>query len=189
MSQMSCIAGLVACGVVSTLTLPFPFNVYGALLGYAAVSIAVADLSLRIVPDFHVAAIFIGGLIAILSGASPSIGDVQGSSLLSRMSNFGLTAVLVGGGLLTIAGVFRWATGKEGLGLGDTKLLVAWSSWLPFGSIVDAITFAALAAIVIFLGAKWRDPTDATVDRFPFAAVLAPTLWLVWVVTHWTPAG
>lgn len=72
MSEASCIALVVAGGVLCVLTLPFPFNVYGVLLAYAAVRIAVADLSFRIVPDFHVAAIFIGGLIAILAGASPA---------------------------------------------------------------------------------------------------------------------
>lgn len=189
MSETSCLALVVAFGVVSALTLPIPFSIYGALLAYAVVRIAVSDLSFRIVPDFHVAAIFVGGIIAVLLGASPAIGDLQESSTPSRISNIALTAVLVGGGLLTIAGVFRWATGKVGLGLGDTKLLVAWSSWLPFMSIVDAVTFAAVVAIVIFLVAKWRDPAVPADGRFPFAAVLAPMLWFVWVFTHWARAA
>lgn len=187
LSRSSCIAFVLGCGVVAGLILSFPHNVYGALLACVVVRIVQSDLTIRIVPDMDVAAIFIGGVAAILAGAST--GDLQGAGGASRLVDVGLTAAALGGGLLAIAAVFKWFTGEDGLGLGDTKLLVAWSSWLPIMAIIEAVTMASLAAIAMILAARSREHAILTDRRFPFAAVLAPTLWLAWIFTQWAGAA
>lgn len=187
MSAWWYVALVLSCGVLAGLMLSFPLNVYGLLLACAVARIVQSDLTFRIVPDVDVAAIFVGGIAAILAGASTA--DLQDARALSRVVDVGLTAATVGGGLLAIAAIFKRITGKEGLGLGDTKLLVAWSSWLPIMAIVEAVTLAALAAIAMIQAARWREHAILTDGRFPFAAVLAPTLWLVWVFTQWARAA
>ncbi len=145
--------------VIAVLVLAFPLNLCGALLGCAVARIAVSDLNFRIVPDLDVAAIFIGGVLACLLGVSPPTSFLSGAELLTRIADIGLAVTVVGGGLWAIAAVFKRVTGREGLGLGDVKLLAAWCSWLPVMAIVDAITIAAVVAIALMLGGRWTMPT------------------------------
>ena len=79
-------------------------------------------------------------------------------------------------GLATLYLLWR---GREGLGLGDVKLIAVSGAWLSLAAALHAITLAALAALALcgvflVLGqGRMRNKTAV-----PFTAFLAPPFWM-----------
>jgi leader peptidase (prepilin peptidase)/N-methyltransferase len=83
------------------------------------------------------------------------------------------------GGVVLLRLVYAKLRGREGMGLGDAKLLAAagaWTSWLGLPSI---LAIAAIAALVFALFARGR--RLALADAVPFGPFLAAGFWLVWL--------
>jgi leader peptidase (prepilin peptidase)/N-methyltransferase len=84
-------------------------------------------------------------------------------------------------GLWVVAWAYRRLRGRDGLGMGDAKLLAAGGAWVGASglpSVVFGAAVAALAAAAIMAVAGTR------LDRYsalPFGAFLAPAIWLVWL--------
>lgn len=81
--------------------------------------------------------------------------------------------------------VLRWAyerlRGREGIGLGDAKLLAAAGAWVSWHGLPGLILLAALAALAVngirALGAGRMDWSR----EFPFGPFLAGAFWLTWL--------
>jgi leader peptidase (prepilin peptidase)/N-methyltransferase len=92
-------------------------------------------------------------------------------------------AGVLAGFLLVV--VLRWAygrvRGREGIGLGDAKLLAAagaWVSWQALPGLVLISAGAALAGHVVWSLARGRWDLSR---EFPFGPFLAAGLWLTWL--------
>lgn len=68
--------------------------------------------------------------------------------------------------------VFRWLTGKEGLGYGDFKLFAALGAWLGWQVLPLLLLLAAATGIVIGGLWQWRHP-DRRGQLMPFGPYLA----------------
>ena len=79
--------------------------------------------------------------------------------------------------------IYKVVRGRDGLGLGDIKLIAAAGVWLPvngsFYAIAAASIFALAGTVAIGL---WRRQAAALLNSLPFAVFLAPAFWLLWLL-------
>ena len=78
---------------------------------------------------------------------------------------------------------FEYFADREGLGLGDVKLMAAGATLLSWASLPYALVLAAIAAISVVLLRSVRQRTR--IDRameIPFGAFLAPAIWAAFLV-------
>jgi len=74
-----------------------------------------------------------------------------------------------------IGALYRRLRGRDGLGLGDAKLLAGAGAWVGWQGLPSVVLIAAL------LGLVWALITRARSDRqLPFGPFLALGFWLVW---------
>ncbi len=76
-----------------------------------------------------------------------------------------------------VAWAYRRARGREGLGLGDAKLLAAGGAWVGGWLLGDVVLAAALAGLAWAL----RRGRPDLAARVPFGPFLAGGIWLVWL--------
>ena len=133
----------------------FLFSRYGLSFEYftlllfvdSLVVISFIDLSYKIIPNTI-------SLPGILLGFFDSLF----SNHLSWQESF--IGIIVGGGFLyIIAVIFEGVTGKQGMGMGDVKLLAmigAWMGWkaLPFIILVSSLTGSILGAAALLVTKK-----------------------------------
>jgi len=112
---------------------------------------------------------------------------VIGLALASREGPSGAWPYIVGtaAGYLALAGVaqiYRRVCGRNGLGLGDAKLLTVAGAWLGWMALPFVVLIASLVCLVS-LGAiaLWRRQTIPS-GPIPFGPYLAGAIWIVWLV-------
>ena len=138
----------------------------------ALVAVAYIDLDHQIIPDvISLPGIVVGLLVAAIGGWAQLLDAVVG--------------VLVGGGiLLTVAWVYEWMAGREGMGGGDVKLLAMIGAFLGWQGVLLTLLLGSLlgSAIGIVL------MTSRGADR-RLAIPFGPFLSLGALVTlFWGPA-
>ena len=84
-------------------------------------------------------------------------------------------------GLWLVAWLYRRLRGRDGLGLGDAKLLAGAGAWVGASGLPSVLAGAALAALatagVMMLAGMRLDRHSA----LPFGPFLAAAIWLVWL--------
>ena len=119
------------------------------------------DLRHLILPDEANLALAVLGFVSVALTGQPTLLDA------------GLGTVIGGGALLAARFLFRAMRGKEGLGLGDVKLLGAGGIWIGSAGIGPALLIATFAGALAFalraLHARRFDPTEA----MPFGPFLS----------------
>lgn len=134
-----------------------------SLLGPLAVLITYFDFRERRIPNLLVLILLGAGIFLVLfQGASPwrSLGGMLG----------------LGGGAFLLRWIYQAFQGKEGLGMGDIKLLAALGWWLDLGEIPSFLIFTGLAGALI--GGLWFLVTKE--KEFPFA----PAIFLGYLTLH-----
>jgi leader peptidase (prepilin peptidase)/N-methyltransferase len=88
-------------------------------------------------------------------------------------------------GFAALAALYRRLRGRDGLGLGDAKLLAVSGAWLGWMALPSVILFAALLGLAFVL--LRRKPLDAA-SRIAFGPALALATWIVWLYGPLVPA-
>ncbi|CRI65694.1 Type 4 prepilin-like proteins leader peptide-processing enzyme (Protein secretion protein XCPA) (Protein pilD) (Includes: Leader peptidase (Prepilin peptidase); N-methyltransferase) [Thiocapsa sp. KS1] len=139
------------------------------LLTWALIALAVIDFDTQLLPDSITLPLLWLGLVLSLftvfaDSHSAIIGAVAG--YLSLWSVFHL---------------FRLATGKEGMGYGDFKLLALFGAWLGWQSLPQIILLSALTGAVLGV-ALILSGRHARGTPMPFGPFLAAAGWisLIW---------
>lgn len=136
---------------------------YFLLLSFAAslVIISFIDLQHKIIPDL----ISLPGILAGL--AAIALFKLNGISWKDS-----LIGIAVGGGSLFLIGfIFKWLRKKEGMGMGDVKLLAMIGAWmgylaLPYIVLISSLTGALIGGgSLLFAGRKLS-------ERIPFGPFL-----------------
>ncbi|MSP47790.1 MAG: prepilin peptidase [Alphaproteobacteria bacterium] len=145
---------------------PWPSVLGRALLGAVLVALVAVDLRRLLLPDGLVLPLLPLGLLeAWLAG-----GDLVVAS----------AGAVFGGGLLwLVRAVHKRVRGREGLGLGDVKLMAAGGAWVGPAGIGPVLLVAALATLTA-IGVAYllgRGPTTAS--RIPFGPGLALGIFAV----------
>ena len=94
-------------------------------------------------------------------------------------------AIGVGAGFLTfatVAAAYRRVRGREGLGLGDAKLLAAAGAWVSWWGLPTVVLIASSVGLAAILASHWMSgkPLSAAA-RLPFGPWLALGLWITWL--------
>jgi leader peptidase (prepilin peptidase)/N-methyltransferase len=90
--------------------------------------------------------------------------------------------VMVGyGGIALISLGYRYARGRDGIGLGDAKLLAAAGAWVGVEALPTVLLIASLSGVLFASILKLRGMTLAAETRVAFGPFLALSFWLVWL--------
>jgi leader peptidase (prepilin peptidase)/N-methyltransferase len=152
--------------------------VVGAVLGLAMVAIAVTDADEFIIPDWLSLPAIPLGLLASGHLLHADVDDIVDASHV-----FG--AIAGGGSLWLISMLYHRWRNEVGLGFGDVKLAAAAGAWVGmeyFHIVLLLASFAALLSVAV-MGCIRRQVPARTL-AVPFGTFLAPSIWLVWVVTQ-----
>ncbi|MBT3425026.1 MAG: prepilin peptidase [Gammaproteobacteria bacterium] len=154
----------IATIIVIMLFGPTEKGLLACLLTYALIALSQIDFETKLLPDDITLPMLWLGLI------------VNSSGIFTDLKSALLGAVLGYLALWTVYQGFRIATGKEGMGFGDFKLLAllgAWLGWqaLPFIILISSILGTLVGVTLILMG---RDRNDA----IPFGPYLAAAGWI-----------
>jgi leader peptidase (prepilin peptidase)/N-methyltransferase len=77
--------------------------------------------------------------------------------------------------------IYRRLRGRDGLGLGDAKLLAASGAWLSWNGLPTTVLYAAVIGLALVLARRARGQAMTSTDRLAFGPALAAATWLVWL--------
>jgi leader peptidase (prepilin peptidase) / N-methyltransferase len=138
-------------------------------LGWTLLALAVIDSRALVLPDSIVLPLIPTGLMVawvVDPGLFPD-------HVLGALAGFASFAA--------IARVYRRARGREGLGLGDAKLLAAAGAWLGWQALPGVVLIAAVSGLAFALAASLGGGKLAWTSRVAFGPHLALAFWLVWL--------
>jgi leader peptidase (prepilin peptidase)/N-methyltransferase len=102
---------------------------------------------------------------------------LQDGEILER-----LLAVALGFSVLAlVSSAYRRIRNRDGLGLGDAKLLGALGAWVGLGGLASVLFIGALAGIGFALCRAMVMGTPSLRRKLPFGPFLAVSGWIVWL--------
>ncbi|PXW96969.1 type 4 prepilin peptidase 1 [Sphaerotilus hippei] len=115
-----------------------------AWCGFAAMllTLALIDWDTTLLPDSLTQPLLWAGLIAAALGWTQPLADALWGAVAGYLSLYLITAT------------FKLATGKDGMGEGDFKLLAALGAWLGAGMLLPVVLAASLCGAVVGIGMK-----------------------------------
>jgi leader peptidase (prepilin peptidase)/N-methyltransferase len=140
------------------------------LLGWMLLALIIIDYRHYVLPDYLTLPLIPLGVLAVWLAAPYSLVD----SLIGAAA--GLVFIVA---LRFFYGVIRK---REGIGLGDAKLLAAAGAWVTWEGLPTVILISALSGIVFAVGRSIaiKSPLSGAL-RIPFGPFLAFGLWIVWL--------
>lgn len=164
------VLGSVAVAVMSILVVPAPWlaaTTFG--LGFVLLMLATIDaLALRL-PDILTLPLAAAGLLlSWWLPDSPLISHAVGAAV-GFLVFYGITVI------------YRSMRGREGLGLGDAKLVAAAGAWLGWAALPSMVLIACAAGFVWVGLAVARRGRSALGEQIPFGVSLCFAFWIVWL--------
>ena len=141
------------------------------VLGWTLLVLAVTDLKYFRLPDFLTLPLVAAGLLVTAVLGSDSLIDSLAAHALGAVAGYVFVR------LLRFA--YRAVRGREGMGLGDAKLLAAAGAWVSWQGLPSVLVIAALSALTVVL--LWRGPKIDPAQRVPFGVFLSLGLWITWL--------
>ncbi len=146
-----------------------PSALWGAGFSWALLALAVIDLDTQLLPDDLTLPLLWAGLVANLFGYFVDLPTAVVGAMAGYLS------------LWVVYWGFKFATGKEGMGYGDFKLLAALGAWLGWQALPTIIVGAALVGAVVglaLIGLRRHERSKP----LPFGPFLAAAGWinLIW---------
>ena len=90
--------------------------------------------------------------------------------------------MIASGVFLTIRGGYRLLRGREGLGLGDVKLMAGIGAAIGWQTLPVVVLLAAVSALIWAVGAARRDRVAlSAATALPFGSFLSAGAAVVWV--------
>jgi leader peptidase (prepilin peptidase)/N-methyltransferase len=145
----------------------------GCLFGWTLLTVAWIDMRTMRLPDTLTLPLLLAGLL------QTGLTDPGG------LTDHALAAVLGYLFLYSVAWTYRRLRGRDGLGLGDAKLLAAIGAWTGLGTTLGALPAVLLLAACLGLsavaGAKCLGKTITSSTAIPFGPFLSLAGWLIWL--------
>ena len=141
----------------------------GCLLGWTLLVMGLIDLKTLRLPDFGNYLLIAGGMAVTYTLAA----DAAIDHAIGAVSGF-LTLFLV-------SWLYRQIRGRDGLGLGDAKLLAAGGAWLGWQALPGILAIAGIAGLIVAIVAQ----NGHAFDRYrvvAFGPYLALAIWITWLV-------
>jgi leader peptidase (prepilin peptidase) / N-methyltransferase len=143
------------------------------VFGWALLTLAWIDLRTMILPDVLTLPLLALGLAVTGLARPDSLADHMLAAALGYLS------------LAAVAWAYRRFRGRDGLGLGDAKLLGAIGAWLGLSFLPLALLLAACAGLVAAGGAALAGKRLTAATAIPFGPFLALSGWLLWLYADW----
>jgi leader peptidase (prepilin peptidase)/N-methyltransferase len=138
-------------------------------LGWTLLTLAAIDYRESVLPDIITLPLIPTGLVlAWVVDPGLLIGHA-----VSALAGFASLAL--------IAGIYRWVRGRDGLGLGDAKLLAAAGAWLGLQALPSVVLIAAACGLAFALATALAGAKLTWTSRMAFGPHLALAFWLVWL--------
>ena len=139
------------------------------VFGWALLVLAIIDFKYYLLPDFLTLPLIPAGLLAAyVLDPSSLIDNIIGAAV-------GFSFVII------LRWLYQILRGREGMGLGDAKLLAAAGAWVSWTGLPSVVLLAALIGLMIALLRHWRGGKLALTDRVPFGTYLCFGAWIVWL--------
>jgi leader peptidase (prepilin peptidase)/N-methyltransferase len=138
-------------------------------LGWALLALAVIDAREGLLPDLLTWPLLLAGLAAA-AWLDP---DGLGSRAIGAIAGFAV--------FWALALLYRRLRRREGLGLGDAKLLAAAGAWLGWEALPSVVLVAAIAGLGWILALSLGGRRLALDTELPFGPGLCLGFWLVWL--------
>ncbi|MEX2644464.1 MAG: A24 family peptidase [Acetobacterales bacterium] len=159
---------LAATGIAlwAALTLPAGHAPVACLLGWSLLALAAIDLRHFVLPDAITLPLMGSGLlVAAATGGTPALATSAFGALLGYML------------LAATAAIYLRLRGRDGLGLGDAKLLAAAGAWVGWYGL-GAVLLAAIAAALAIATLRWRRGLADGATPIAFGPYLAAATWI-----------
>lgn len=139
------------------------------LLGWALLALAVIDFRHYLLPDFLTLPLVPAGLLVNWALDDPGIA----AAALGAAAGFLF--------VLAIRQAYWLLRRREGIGLGDAKLLAAAGAWVGWEGLPSVVLLAALSGLALALLRYFRHGSINPTDQVPFGSLLCIGLWIVWL--------
>lgn len=149
----------------------------GAGLGWVLLALAAWDLRCGLLPDRLTLPLLLAGLAATALFAPARLE----AHLLGAAAGFLSLAAL--------RALYRLLRGREGLGLGDAKLLAAGGAWLGWEGLASVVLLGCATAALSLLPRHLAGHRLSRHSALAFGPWLALGIWLVWLLGPLTLAG
>lgn len=150
------------------------------LLGWSLLALAAIDLDTQLLPDDITLPLIWAGLIFNIGGVFAPLSSAVVGAIAGYLS------------LWAVYWAFKLATGKEGMGFGDFKLLAALGAWLGWQALPVVILLSSVvgAAVGIGLMVFKRHGRDNPIPFGPYlaAAGLIAMFWGDAIMRRWLAA-
>lgn len=140
-----------------------------AALGWCLVALSVVDARHLLLPDELTLPLVPAGLAVAWAVEPAKLPD----HALGALAGFLIVWIL---GL-----AYRKIRHREGIGLGDAKLLAAAGAWVSWQGLPGVLLLAAAGALIYSLAQAVVSRRWAPDRELPFGPYLAAALWLVWL--------
>lgn len=143
--------------------------VASCVLGWSLLLLAVIDWRTQLLPDLVTLPLLAFGLIAALA--------INPEAWLDRL--IGAAAGFAALALLGFA--YARLRGREGLGMGDAKLLAALGAWVSWQGLPTVLLWGSVLGLIFALVRAGSGKELRLSDRLPFGVFLAASGWFVWL--------
>ena len=138
------------------------------VLGLTLLALAIIDYKYYVLPDLLTLPLIPLGLIATWVKDPMAIID----HIIGVVAGFAFVVIL--------RVVYRRLRGRDGIGMGDAKLLAAAGAFVSWQALPSVILIASLTALVLALARTFQGANLTLVDRLPFGTFLCLATWIVW---------
>jgi leader peptidase (prepilin peptidase) / N-methyltransferase len=139
------------------------------VFGWLLLGLALVDWRAFILPDLFTIPLLLTGFLVTWIVQSGAILD----HAIAAVLGFFLFA--------SIAFFYRRFRGREGLGLGDAKLLAAIGAWVSWDGLPTVVLWGSGAGLAYALLQSFAGKKLELSTRLPFGSFLAIGAWLVWL--------
>ena len=138
-------------------------------LAWCLLALAVTDMREELLPDALTLPLAAAGLVlAAFDGT-----DALAGRLLGAAAGYGV--------LTATRAIYRRLRRRDGLGLGDAKLLAAGGAWVAWPGLPSVLLLGCVATLGWALLQGWWRGGVALDRRIPFGPGLCLGIWLVWL--------
>lgn len=158
------LSGLL-CGLLAIYLDSPPAIIAGLLFSWLLISLTMIDADHKLLPDQLTLPLLWLGLLVNSFGVFVPLLDAVWGAMLGYLS------------LWSVYWLFKLATGKEGMGYGDFKLLAALGAWMgwqmvPLIIILSSLVGTLLGVIILYINRQGRNTS------LPFGPYLAAAGWI-----------